>query len=204
MYSWSRYTPLDQVKVVILGQVRRLTICLWTLSHSCRTHIIMMGKLTVCHGAFFPGPPLTLPSVGLSFSVRPGVKLPGSLRNIYKQIATDYPAFVAPKSGYVFLIPILRIPHLRAETYRLLLNLEFYGSTLACLFELTRPPRIRIRGGRSSLSRYYVRCLPGSLLKGQRRSRGSCSWPGVCLLRRHVQRLELMRCVFRSTLIDTS
>ncbi|KAF8919262.1 uracil-DNA glycosylase-like protein [Mucidula mucida] len=38
-------------------------------------------------------------NVGLSFSVLPPTKIPGSLRNIYKQMATDVPGFVAPKSG---------------------------------------------------------------------------------------------------------
>ncbi|KAG8904956.1 uracil DNA glycosylase [Tulasnella sp. 403] len=44
---------------------------------------------------------------GLSFSVREGVALPPSLRNIYKQIAEDYPkSFTIPKTGD--LTPIAR------------------------------------------------------------------------------------------------
>lgn len=38
---------------------------------------------------------------GLSFSVLPPTKPPGSLKNIYKQIATDVPTFAAPTSGCV-------------------------------------------------------------------------------------------------------
>ncbi|GAA5907014.1 uracil-DNA glycosylase, partial [Sporobolomyces salmoneus] len=62
VYSWSRYTPLEDVKVVILGQ-------------------------DPYHDD------------GLCFSVRPGVKIPPSLRNIYKEIKTEYPSFVVPTHG---------------------------------------------------------------------------------------------------------
>ncbi|TDL25619.1 uracil-DNA glycosylase [Rickenella mellea] len=36
---------------------------------------------------------------GLCFSVPPGVAIPPSLRNIYKEIKTEYPDFVLPKHG---------------------------------------------------------------------------------------------------------
>ncbi|TFK41289.1 uracil-DNA glycosylase-like protein [Crucibulum laeve] len=36
---------------------------------------------------------------GLSFSVLPPTKPPGSLKNIYKQLAADFPGFVKPTSG---------------------------------------------------------------------------------------------------------
>ncbi|GAA5973922.1 hypothetical protein JCM11641_001221 [Rhodosporidiobolus odoratus] len=36
---------------------------------------------------------------GLCFSVRPGVKTPPSLRNIYKELATEYPSFITPTHG---------------------------------------------------------------------------------------------------------
>ncbi|GAA5961630.1 hypothetical protein JCM21900_002832 [Sporobolomyces salmonicolor] len=62
VYSWSRYTPLERVKVVILGQ-------------------------DPYHDD------------GLCFSVRPGVKIPPSLRNIYKEIKEEYPEFEVPKHG---------------------------------------------------------------------------------------------------------
>ncbi|MGO1297466.1 MAG: uracil-DNA glycosylase [Vibrio sp.] len=38
---------------------------------------------------------------GLSFSVRPGVKIPPSLRNMYKELAQDIPGFVTPTHGYL-------------------------------------------------------------------------------------------------------
>ncbi|EJD46073.1 uracil-DNA glycosylase [Auricularia subglabra TFB-10046 SS5] len=57
IYSWSRLTPLKEVKVVIIGQAR------------------------------------------LAFSVLPPTKIPPSLRNIYKQLASDFPEFKVPKSG---------------------------------------------------------------------------------------------------------
>ncbi|GAA5875046.1 hypothetical protein JCM16303_004993 [Sporobolomyces ruberrimus] len=62
VYSWSRFTPLEHVKVVILGQ-------------------------DPYH------------DVGLCFSVRPGVKVPPSLRNIYKEIKEEYPSFAVPTHG---------------------------------------------------------------------------------------------------------
>ncbi|KAF9234024.1 uracil-DNA glycosylase-like protein [Melanogaster broomeanus] len=36
---------------------------------------------------------------GLSFSVLPPTKLPGSLKNIYKQLSNDIPSFEAPETG---------------------------------------------------------------------------------------------------------
>ncbi|KAL0070582.1 uracil DNA glycosylase [Marasmius tenuissimus] len=66
IYSWSRLTPLDSVKVVILGQDPYHNV----------------GQ-----------------AHGLSFSVLPPTKPPGSLKNIYKQIAADVPSFVIPKTS---------------------------------------------------------------------------------------------------------
>ena len=63
-----RFTPLDRVKVFILGQ-------------------------DPYHG---PGQ-----AHGLSFSVRPGVRVPPSLQNIYKELATDIPGFRPPRHGYL-------------------------------------------------------------------------------------------------------
>ncbi|KAF9481716.1 uracil-DNA glycosylase [Pholiota conissans] len=66
IYSWSRLTPLEDVKVVILGQD--------PYHDAGQAH-------------------------GLSFSVLPPTKPPGSLKNIYKQLETDFPGFKAPKTG---------------------------------------------------------------------------------------------------------
>ncbi|GAA6013796.1 hypothetical protein JCM11491_005102 [Sporobolomyces phaffii] len=66
VYSWSRFTPLEHVKVVILGQDPY--------------HDVGQAH-------------------GLCFSVRPGVKVPPSLRNIYKEIHDEYPAFAVPRHG---------------------------------------------------------------------------------------------------------
>lgn len=38
---------------------------------------------------------------GLSFSVLPGVKIPPSLRNMYKELAEDIDGFVIPEHGYL-------------------------------------------------------------------------------------------------------
>lgn len=38
---------------------------------------------------------------GLAFSVKPGVKIPPSLRNMYKELATDIDGFTIPTHGYL-------------------------------------------------------------------------------------------------------
>lgn len=38
---------------------------------------------------------------GLSFSVQKGIKVPPSLKNIYKELETDIQGFIAPKHGYL-------------------------------------------------------------------------------------------------------
>ncbi|EJU02978.1 uracil-DNA glycosylase [Dacryopinax primogenitus] len=68
IYSWSRYTPLGKVRVVIIGQDPYHNV----------------GQ-----------------AHGLCFSVPPGVTLPGSLKNIYAEIASSYPSFDPPKHGYL-------------------------------------------------------------------------------------------------------
>ena len=61
-------TPLESVKVVILGQDP------------------------------YHGPEQ---AHGLSFSVQPGVKIPPSLKNIYKELAADLDGFRIPEHGYL-------------------------------------------------------------------------------------------------------
>ncbi|WP_293914688.1 uracil-DNA glycosylase [Deinococcus sp.] len=67
MFTALRLTPLDQVKVLILGQ-------------------------DPYHGAG--------QAHGLSFSVRPGVRVPPSLVNIYKELHTDV-GFAIPRHGFL-------------------------------------------------------------------------------------------------------
>lgn len=38
---------------------------------------------------------------GMCFSVKPGVEAPPSLKNIYKELASDIPGFTVPKDGYL-------------------------------------------------------------------------------------------------------
>ncbi|EJT46771.1 uracil DNA N-glycosylase [Trichosporon asahii var. asahii CBS 8904] len=66
IYSWSRFCPLKDVRIVIVGQ-------------------------DPYHG---PGQ-----AHGLAFSVKRGVAIPPSLRNMYKEMTTAIPGFVAPKHG---------------------------------------------------------------------------------------------------------
>ncbi|KAJ2771076.1 uracil DNA glycosylase [Coemansia nantahalensis] len=68
VYSWTRFAPLDGVRVVILGQ-------------------------DPYHG---PGQ-----AHGLAFSVRPGVRVPPSLANMYRALKSDYPGFAPPAHGYL-------------------------------------------------------------------------------------------------------
>ncbi|KAJ3999245.1 uracil-DNA glycosylase [Lentinula boryana] len=74
VYYWSRITPLDNVKVLILGQDPYHNV----------------GQ-----------------AHGLSFSVLPPTALPGSLKNIYKQMGTDVPTFKIPTTGD--LTPLARL-----------------------------------------------------------------------------------------------
>ncbi|WP_420593637.1 uracil-DNA glycosylase [Deinococcus sp.] len=66
VFNALRLTPLDDVKVLILGQ-------------------------DPYHGHN--------QAQGLSFSVRPGVRVPPSLANIYRELQTDLPGFQVPRSG---------------------------------------------------------------------------------------------------------
>ncbi|KAJ2233143.1 uracil DNA glycosylase [Coemansia sp. RSA 1722] len=68
LYSWSRFSALDQIKVVILGQDP------------------------------YHGPNQ---AHGLAFSVRPSVRIPPSLLNMYKALERDFPGYVRPKHGYL-------------------------------------------------------------------------------------------------------
>lgn len=68
VFNALRFTPLENVKVFILGQ-------------------------DPYHGAG--------QAHGLSFSVRPGVRVPPSLQNIYKELQTDQPGFTPPRHGYL-------------------------------------------------------------------------------------------------------
>lgn len=66
-----RLTPLETVKVVIYGQDPYPTLL---ANGNCRAQ-------------------------GLAFSVSKDDDIPGSLKNIYKEIKNDFPMFVAPKHG---------------------------------------------------------------------------------------------------------
>jgi len=104
IYSWSRFTPLDEVKVVILGQVTFVSHDSMNSSHAIalrafRIHIMMWGRLMV--GVCKVSPVKVYNDTGLSFSVLAPTKPPASLKNIYKQLETDFPGFKASKTnGY--------------------------------------------------------------------------------------------------------
>lgn len=66
IFSFTKFTSFEGIKVVILGQ-------------------------DPYHN---PGQ-----AMGLSFSVNKGIKIPPSLRNIYNELKSDIPGFIAPKHG---------------------------------------------------------------------------------------------------------
>ncbi|KIR79561.1 uracil-DNA glycosylase [Cryptococcus gattii E566] len=66
IYSWSRFCPLKDVRVVIIGQD--------PYHDDGQAH-------------------------GLAFSVRKGVRVPPSLRNMYQEMVQEIPGFVQPKHG---------------------------------------------------------------------------------------------------------
>ncbi|KAH7336636.1 uracil-DNA glycosylase [Rhexocercosporidium sp. MPI-PUGE-AT-0058] len=72
VYSWSRHTPFNTVKVVILGQD--------PYHNDNQAH-------------------------GLSFSVQSPTAAPPSLKNIYKALVRDYPAFTPPPNNGGLLTP---------------------------------------------------------------------------------------------------
>lgn len=130
MYAWSRYTPLRDVKVVILGQdpyhddgerrwIRtngamsffrpKLILRLRCLATQDKHTVRLLPRLLAVAFALrreadLSGPPY---KTGLCFSVRPGVRIPPSLRNIYKEIKEEYPEFDVPKHGSVPRVPTL-------------------------------------------------------------------------------------------------
>ena len=73
IYSAFNYCDLSDVKVVILGQ-------------------------DPYHGVGNDNEPQ---AHGLAFSVNPTIKIPPSLRNIYKELETDVDGFISPNHGYL-------------------------------------------------------------------------------------------------------
>jgi uracil-DNA glycosylase len=120
VYAWSRYTPLESVKVVIIGQDpyhddgERCSVLYrsFPLILTSSTYRRSSSRFDFSLFRTFPSPALIpLPSSpGLCFSVRPGVKIPPSLRNIYKELKEEYPSFVVPTHGFVPSRLVLFIP----------------------------------------------------------------------------------------------
>lgn len=91
IYSWSRYTPVSNVKVVILGQdpYRLFPLPLSIYSEQCG--LMVLDGANQAHG--------------LSFSVRPPTKAPPSLKNMYIALKRDYPDFTPPADNLGLLTP---------------------------------------------------------------------------------------------------
>lgn len=84
----TRYTPLDTVKVVILGQD----------PYRMFYHSLSIMKVN-------PVPDGPNQAMGLSFSVRPPTPAPPSLKNIYIALKKDYPSFNPPPNNGGLLTP---------------------------------------------------------------------------------------------------
>ncbi|KAF9905854.1 uracil DNA glycosylase [Linnemannia zychae] len=87
IYSWSRFTPLPTVRVVILGQGRRQIQDTLIDSPFDQTSVDPYHDDNQAHG--------------LCFSVKKPVRPPPSLKNMFKLLETDYPGFVTPNHGYL-------------------------------------------------------------------------------------------------------
>ena len=86
-------------------------------------------------------------AMGLAFSVRPGVKLPPSLRNIYKELASDL-GLPAPetgdlsswaKQGVLLLNTVLTVAAGRANSHKSLGWQRFTGEVLSAVARLPQP-----------------------------------------------------------------
>ena len=72
LFNAFHFTPINRVRVVIIGQD----------PYHDFVHSVGAPR-----------------AMGLSFSVRPGVPVPPSLRNIYKEVQSCYPSFRIPSHG---------------------------------------------------------------------------------------------------------
>ena len=89
IYAWSRFTTLPNVKVVILGPSIPSTTKKRSKTDSGCKYEIGQDPYHDDNQA-----------MGLSFSVRRTItKIPPSLRNIYKEISSNYPLFLTPSHG---------------------------------------------------------------------------------------------------------
>ncbi|RUS18622.1 uracil-DNA glycosylase-like protein [Endogone sp. FLAS-F59071] len=96
IYSWSVFTPLSKIKVVILGQ--------GTFGSFLDGHRFNFGCIAHSHyePCVTPDPYHDYGQAhGLCFSVPVGVRPPPSLVNIYDAIKRDIPDFVKPTHGYL-------------------------------------------------------------------------------------------------------
>ncbi|BDM65554.1 uracil-DNA glycosylase [Shewanella sp. NFH-SH190041] len=115
VYRAFELTPLDKVRVVILGQ-------------------------DPYHG---PGQ-----AHGLCFSVKPGVKAPPSLANMYKELVTDIPGFTIPDHGYLeswaqqgilMLNTVLTVEQGKAHSHAKAGWETFTGAAMQLLNQQTQP-----------------------------------------------------------------
>jgi len=96
IYSWSRYCPLNTVKIVILGQdpYRK------HISPQIEIFPRAAGLTRSLHDIDGPNQ-----AHGLSFSVRPPTPAPPSLVNMYTCLKNDYPNFKQPPNRGGLLVP---------------------------------------------------------------------------------------------------
>lgn len=115
---------------------------------------------------------------GLCFSVQPGVKVPPSLRNIYKELTTEYPDFVAPKHGCV---PFPPAPDPRPDATANIAGTSSTSQSRACSsstplspFEHMRRGRTRSEGGKPLRTRSWTSWISMAAPTGSgRRGKGA-------------------------------
>ena len=117
-------------------------------------------------------------AMGLAFSVRPGVKLPPSLRNIYKELEADL-GLPAPKSGdltpwaeqgVLLLNTVLTVAAGRANSHKALGWQALTGELLAAVARLPQPIAFVLWG--EPAKRAYVQAMQNAKCKMQNEGSG--------------------------------
>ena len=119
VFSALDYTPLNSVKVVIIGQVgRERGRGREDRVQGLELSLSLCVSVCLCACAYFTSPYLpSSPTLlisspqdpyhdhgqahGLCFSVKPKAQIPPSLKNMYKELQNDIPGFQAPNHGFV-------------------------------------------------------------------------------------------------------
>jgi uracil-DNA glycosylase len=101
---------------------------------------------------------------GLSFSVKPGIKVPPSLRNIYKELVTDV-GFTKPNNGYLvpwadqgvmMLNAVLTVRHKSANSHQKHGWEKLTTAAVKALGQRTEPLIVLLWGGKAKKNDRYI------------------------------------------------